>query len=322
MEIIREDAFHDAMTLEVLPYLAKWRTEGYFTASDGKELYYETYHTDALPVRGIAVLIHGFSESVDKFYENVYYFMKLGYDVFLPELRGHGKSFRYVDDRSKVHVPDYRLFVSDLDDLMTKKVIPTNTDGLPYILFAHSMGGAISGLYLEEHPGVFAKAVFSSPMMALNGKPIPVWVQNAVESVFCLAGKGTDYAAGMKPYDGSETFETGFSNSPSRWAYHHERIAQDPLSQTCGATWRMGREMVRMTKAVRRESACARVRTPVLLFSAGNDTLVSGEGQKEFIRKIPRGRILTLDGCKHELYMADEKSLSEYWNAIEAFLAE
>ena len=320
-ELLKEAEYAGRMRNEVLPYLDGRRTSGFFEAAPGQALYYEHYDTEEEP-RGIVVILHGYSESLPKHYETVYYFLRGGYHVRQLSLRGHGKSYRYVSDPSLIHVPHWRLFLTDLDAYLGKVVKPGNRDGLPLILFGHSMGGAIGGLYLERRPDVFSAAVLSSPMMELKSSSVPIGVQYLAEIGACLAGRGKQYAARTKPYDGTWTFEHSNAGTRPRWEYWAGEIPRHREYQTWGASWQMGRELIRMTKAVRAKRSCARVRADVLLLSAGRDRLVTQRGQEEFISRIPGGRIEYFPDATHEIYTAEDPILSRYWTCIADFLTE
>ncbi|MBR4745535.1 MAG: alpha/beta hydrolase, partial [Clostridia bacterium] len=66
------------------------------------------------------------------------------------EQRGHGFSQGKGKEPDVVHVDSYREYVEDLKAFMDHVVNP-QTEGLKHILYAHSMGGAVSALFLEQY---------------------------------------------------------------------------------------------------------------------------------------------------------------------------
>ena len=69
INVISEKDYFNLMSTEVEPYLAKKRKEDYFLSSDGKKIHYEAY--EKLLSRGSVVILHGFTESAEKFREKI-----------------------------------------------------------------------------------------------------------------------------------------------------------------------------------------------------------------------------------------------------------
>ena len=92
-----------------------------------------------------------------------------------PEVRyrGHGRSVRENGNPYVVHVERFHDYVLDLVHLIEKRVKPA-AGMLPVYLYCHSMGGCIGAWTIEEYPGLFDKAVLSSPMLGLSFGKIPV----------------------------------------------------------------------------------------------------------------------------------------------------
>ncbi|MDE6965055.1 MAG: alpha/beta hydrolase, partial [Lachnospiraceae bacterium] len=89
--ILEDSEFHSAMTKKVEPFLAGICQSGYLDVPEGK-LYYEAYCPKE--EKGAIVISHGFSESIEKYKEVIYYFVSAGYRVYLADHRGHGRSLR------------------------------------------------------------------------------------------------------------------------------------------------------------------------------------------------------------------------------------
>ena len=79
INVIEENNYPSLMTDEVEVYLAKRREARYFFSADGKKLHYEAY--EKLLSRGCIIILHGFTESAEKFREVAFYFRKAGYSV-------------------------------------------------------------------------------------------------------------------------------------------------------------------------------------------------------------------------------------------------
>ena len=160
MKIIQEDNFADIMKDEVEPYLYAHCRECYITGAKEPErrekngkLHVKFYETDR--PKGVIIISHGFTEGAQKYDEMIYYFLKAGYHVCMPEHMGHGLSYRLTEDPSLVHIDTWKRFVRDF--LKVCHVVKEQYSELPLFLLAHSMGGAIGtiaagdGAFSEDH---------------------------------------------------------------------------------------------------------------------------------------------------------------------------
>ena len=111
MKIIREENYEYAMRNEVEPYPAAHCRDKFVTGAkeDGQgkttraaKLHVKFYETER--PKGVVIVSHGFTEGVPKYDEMVYYFLKAGYHVCIPEHTGHGLSYRLTEDPSLVPV--------------------------------------------------------------------------------------------------------------------------------------------------------------------------------------------------------------------------
>ena len=108
----REEGFIGKMKTEIEPYVRDRMTEGNYLSKDGMNLHW--LHFEADQPHKTVLLIHGFSEFWQKYYEMLFYFLQSGYSIWMPELRGHGDSEREVDDPSLVHVGSFRDYIADI----------------------------------------------------------------------------------------------------------------------------------------------------------------------------------------------------------------
>ena len=66
----------------------------------------------------------------------------------------------------------------------------------------------------------------------------------------------------------------------------------------------------------------SRIRIPVLLCQAGNDTVVRNDAQNRFVSRVTGCEFFRMPNMKHELYMTDSDMLKQYWERIFAFYEE
>ena len=177
MNWISDDRFAEQMRTEVEPWLAARRETGFDDRVPGQKIYYEHYRAD--DPRGVVVISHGFTESIRKFPESIYYLLQRGFEVWGVDHRGHGLSFRFNDNPLVVHAERFDDYVRDLQHLTETLVKPASGE-LPLYLYCHSMGGCIGARLIETSPDLFQKAVLSSPMLGLSFGKIPLPVEDGV----------------------------------------------------------------------------------------------------------------------------------------------
>jgi lysophospholipase len=299
----------------VLPWAESTLQEGYFTGSDGMKIH---YHYAVHPQEQAAIVIsHGFCEFVCKYYEIMYYFYQMGYSVFFLEYRGHGFSQRYVEELDKVHVRDYQEYVEDLHDFMECVVVEKSLTKT-YVLFAHSMGGCVATLFLEQYPHYFKKAVLSAPLLQMNFRKVPDW-QVSLLMVWCkIAHWDLRYAPGQKGFDNVYVFDTSSCTSEARYAYIFSQRQQEPHYTSYGGTYGWVRASVKAIRRAHKEEA--KIRIPILLFQAGLDGMVKPEGQEAFVRETGQTELVRYENSKHEIFNATADVRQDYYKRIFEFL--
>ena len=77
MRWIRENDYEEVMRTEVEPYVSARKECGFDARVKGQPIYYEHFRTEH--PKGIIVISHGFTESIQKFTESIYYILQAGY---------------------------------------------------------------------------------------------------------------------------------------------------------------------------------------------------------------------------------------------------
>ena len=316
MRWITEENYAGTMRSEVEPYLEARREAGFDERVTGEPIYYEHYRADA--PKGVIVISHGFTESIQKFSEPIYYMLQAGYEVWGVDHRGHGRSCRLNDNPYVVHADRFEDYVLDLRHLVETRVKP-QAGALPLYLYCHSMGGCIGAWTIEAYPGLFQKAVLSSPMLGLSfGKlPLPV-----VSAVMAAKGLGNGGKEPVSPVDAfpDERFEDSAATSECRFLYYREKKTYEKRLQTCGASTKWVREAIRACAHVCAKSEMAKVTIPVLLLQAGRDSYVKNASQDLFAAQVKSCELMRFPSLKHELYMSELNAMKPYWEKIFSFL--
>lgn len=319
MEIISEMGYRDRMEKEAVPFLKEHRYCGFFAPDGQGDIYYERYRQEK--AGGTVVMVHGFSESAEKYAEMIYYFLQAGYQVYIMDVRGHGRSVRSREDLSMVHIDRYERYLSDLEYLAAEIAAKENP-ALPLYLYGHSMGGGIAAAFLEKSPGTFRKAVLSSPMIRPLTGGIPFGAAYGIADMQCRLGKGGCYVVGHHAFAGDETFESSASVSAERYEYYARKRQSEEKFQTNGASYSWLREAARMSKYILKEVNCRKITAEVLLFQAEREEYVDKKAQEKFVSRVESARLVPMAGTKHEIYMSDDGHVVQYLDEILKFFGE
>lgn len=316
--IIPDEQFKAEMNQKVLPCLQSICQSGYVSVAEtGGMLYYETYRPKA--PTGAVVISHGFCESAEKYKEVIYYFILAGYEVYLAEHRGHGRSFRETAHPNMVHVSDFNSYVKDLHIFLCKIVKPLS-NGIPLYLYAHSMGGAIGALYLETYPDTFVKAILSSPMLAISMGPLPVLCARTLGYLMTSLHREETYAPGQHAFIPGGKFEDSCSSCPRRFHYYQEKKERSPLFQNSGSSYGWAYQSLKACRFITQKRNCDKIEVPVLVFRSIKDEVVKSSGIFHFVKNTPSARLIHVDGSRHEIYNSPASVLEIYYQKIFNFL--
>lgn len=315
VKLIREENYAQMMAGVVEPGLKAMREEIAMPLAGGGTLHCEIYNR--YDAKRAVVIVHGYTESAEKFREMAWYFLSSGFSVFSYDQRGHGRSVRGVADTSVTHVDHFSDYLSDLQQFMDQIVRPRMGDA-PVCLYAHSMGGAIGAFALIEHPDWFARAVLNAPMIAPITKPLSRKAAIAMGAMFVKLGKGRERAFVGKPFDAArEKFDASHMTSKARFDYYqHKRNTRREL-QNCSPTYSWVREAAAVTEPLM--AGAPSIKTPVLLCQAAMDSIVGLPEQDQFIALVPGGQKVVF-GAKHELYSSEQSIMEEYVKTVIDFL--
>lgn len=317
--ILHEEGYAESMETVVLPYLAARMSDKYCEREEGKRIFYVCALSDK--PHGIVVISHGYTETVEKHLETIYYFLRAGYHVFMPEHCGHGRSYRMCSDAkdlSLVYVEDYMRYVEDF--LFISRMASKEFPQLPLCLFGHSMGGGIGLAAAAHEPNLFARLVLSSPMIRPLTAPVPWGLACLIAGTCCIMGKSERYVMGQQPYAGLEKFDDSASVSKARFDYYQKKRNENPLFQMSAASYGWLWQTARLNLYLRTK-AWQKIDCPVIVFQAEHDTFVSKSEQDRFVQKLCRrkeaeARFARVPGVKHEIFNSDVKTLEDYWEMV------
>lgn len=317
IEIIPEVNYNYLMKTQVEPYLEKRGKQGFFTSFDGKALHYEAY--DKLLSRGNIIILHGFTESAEKFREIAYYFRKVGYSVFVPDLRGHGKSYRTSQTEEKVEIDSFDTYSKDLDAFIENVVKQTDANREIYI-YSHSLGSTVALLYMLDHPYTVKRAVLSSPMICGN-MGMPTFIAGTVAKLICLFGGEKVPAPGRCVFKKDLTPEESDAQSKARFEYYHEKRKNEPVYRTSGPSFGWVKASLEARDRLLDKAAVDMLKTQLLIFKPETDKQLLGEYTDKFA-ELADTKIKNVKNSRHEIFMSGNDTMEWYIAEVLEFFRE
>ncbi len=311
---MQEDQLERDYTKIVVPFLRDHFEEFTFTGVRKQELRglrpRQEGREDALLILG------GRTEFAEKYAELFFDLQSLGMAIYSYDHRGQGLSQRPLADPHKGHVEDFGDYVEDLKIFLDEVLGQRHRR---VFVLAHSMGGAVTALFLQKHQGYFAGAILSSPMLGINCHPLPCRPMRWMANLAVWAGRGEHYVPQGGPYQGASPFLNNvLTSSRARFVINFSLVVQNPALALGSPTFLWLRQaLYGSAKAV---AGAGRIEIPVLLLQAGNDKVVTAAAQRKFCRNAPQCRLHSVAGARHELLMEKDLLRDEVINILQEFL--
>ncbi len=311
--------YSSVLSETVLPELESVQENRTIPGKNQLPLFCSVFKAEA-PV-GTVLLLHGFTESFFKYSELIFSLLHNHYSVVAYDQRGHGRSGRAegLPNPSVTHVDRFEDYVDDLA-VVCNTLLPDLPR--PWMIFAHSMGGGVTSLYLEQYPDTFSAAALCAPMIAPYTSGIPAGIASGMSKVFCLLGKSRHAPFFMKPYSGPEDFDSSCATDPVRFAWYDAVKAAHTEYQNSIPSNRWIVESIAVTRKILTAGAPEKIVCPVLLCTADKDYSVLPDAQKKFIDRVPKGKHLFVKDSKHEIFRSVNEIFFPWWHEILSFFKE
>ncbi len=314
LQVVKDGEFPEEIA-KIETILENYKNPGEFFAFDGTRIYYEYFLTQG--ARANIVIVHGLSEFCKKFYEVIYYYLNQGYNVFIYDQRCHGLSGRLTDTLDLMHVDHFRDYAKDLKQFIDEVVAPAND--LPLYLYAHSMGCAVSVLYMAGYENTVQKAVFSAPMFAPVVKSVPTWLGLAtmwLGKVFVGTKKRAFISRDFNP---NAPYTTTNCTSEERFRHNMKLRIENENYQSTPMSYGWVYGSLTVKKAVLKRKNIRKLRLPILLLSGEADTTVKNCAQRAFADRCKTCQMVEIPGETHALLASHSGQLEKTLRLILAF---
>jgi lysophospholipase len=259
--------------------------------------------------RGTALVCPGRTEPIEKYFEVARELQERGFAVVIFDWPGQGLSARMRKDPLAGHVRSYGVYVDAL--VRGLEALGRRAPG-PFVVLAHSMGGAISLEALRTRRLSVAAAAFSAPMWG-----IPIWFfQRWYARLARLFGFGGMLA---RPPGPEETFANNqLTHDETRWRVYRDLIAAEPKLAVGEPTIAWIVASMNVLREFFEPAALDHLRQlPTLVAIAEEDTIVKKSAQRKLARRFKAGKTITVDGAGHEILMETDARRTEFWKAFD-----
>ena len=292
---------------------------GGFSTADGAVLRWG--HLAAKRPRAECVLVGGFGDFIEKQFETIRDLAARGLSVWCLDWRGQGGSTR---PKRWPHRPRARRFERDAEELAAFAAAKLES-GLPRVLIAHSMGGAIALLCLRRHPGLFQAAILSAPMLGLLKGRTPPTLLRALTGPVRLTPLGFCRLPGTyrwRPHNPPTPERSRISSDAERCRIRHAWVSSEPALRLDQPTYGWLDPALALIARIGKPSFLAAIKTPILLGSAGREHVVAPAAHHRAARRLPDCTLVELPESKHEPFMERDAIRDQWFARIDSFLAE
>lgn len=242
---------------------------------------------------------------------------ELGFTVFSLDHRGQGASGRMLPESEKGYVENFDFYVDDAEDFL-KNIVLEYAKKKDVFLVSHSMGGAVSLLLAARCGELFKKIVFTSPMWGLIYDMPETLVKIIVKGACCL-GFSRFYAIGKSAKDYLKPFEkTHLTHSFEKYIAQQSFVTQNRSFALGGPAFAWVNESIKAMKKL--PEAAKKVKVPVLLVQAENDTVVSNNAQNIVAANLENCRKTLVEKGFHELLNEEKEFYEKTVSVISDFL--
>lgn len=305
-----------AFAARIKPFFDRNYSFGSFPGTAGVTL---RYAKRVVPEqRGVLVVVNGRTEFLAKYAELLYDLRDLPLSVYIFDQRGQGASERLLPDHDKGYVRCFKDYVSDLAIFIDTVVQPDKK--VPLFILSHSTGGLASGLYANDHPDSVQGLILCAPMLGLHTAPFPTPVARLLSWSATRLGFGSSYVPGGGPYNPARSFSVNtVTHSQARFGLNQRLVSSYPGNALGSPTYAWISQA--FAGIDRLAAKHGRLKMPVLLLSAGEDTVVDNKAEAEFCQTLPSCTLVDMPGSRHEILMEEDSIRNRALALIREFVA-
>ena len=297
----------------LMPLGFRW---GCYVADDGALLRWG--HLPVADARAECVMVGGLGEFIEMQFETARDLAARGIAVWCLDWRGQGGSARPPRWPARAEARRFDRDAADLAGFAAERL----TRGLPRLLIAHSMGGAIALLCLHRQPSSFDAAVLSAPMLGLRIGRLPYSLLRSVTLPLRFGVGRAFVPLARRPRPGGPDPATSRASSdPERCRLRYAWSMACPQLRLGRPTFAWLDATLGVLPRLGRAEFLAAIDTPILLGSPALDIVVASAAQRRASRLLPDCTFVELAGSKHHPFLERDIVREEWLGHIDRFVA-
>lgn len=293
---------------------------GSFQNADGAKIRFGHLKPEG-PCNGTMVMVPGFREPIEKYFETIRDMNARGYEVFIMDWRGQGGSERHLKNApQKPYSEGFDRDIRDLHQFITDIVKPG--EDKKAVLCAHSMGGHLGLRYIKEHQDTFDCMITTAPMFEIETSVFPRPVAKRMVQ-FAKTGRilekympgGADWEPQKKKFS-----ENHMTSDPARWQVQETLMEQKPELRVGDATYGWLYHAFASMEILNNENYLKEIKIPVLMATPRADVIVDMKAQERASTLIPDCTRIDIPGAQHEIWMEKDEYRTLWLAEIDKFL--
>ncbi len=264
--------------------------------------------------KGSFIISPGRTEYIEKYAETILALNERGFNVLIIDHRGQGLSDRLGKEYWHGDIDDF-----DNSSIHLGNAINEFNDELPHprFILSHSMGGMIvlNGL-IKNYFGEIKGAIFNAPMWSI--KPSP-FAKQLVYGLCKTGFKGKTAPTLNVKWSPNDFSTNDVSHDKIRFARNNALMLCEPRLQLGGPTNAWVKSSYDIFKNFTAENL-SKITIDILVFQAGNETLVDNAGQEKIAKLLPNAKIIKIENAKHEMLVEIEEIRTQVWHHIDEYL--
>lgn len=304
----------------------------FFTSGDNHQIRWgnmaaQRASSDTAKTKGVILLLNGRTEFMEKYSKVALNLSSLGYQVMSLDWRGQGLSVRELKNRDKGYIRDFQIYLDDLEIFCKLHLAPLK---VPVTIIAHSMGGHIALRFMAQYSNTgivnFKKVILISPMIDIITLPVSGsvaslladWGSRQIAHIAIIAGLETKYIAGGTDYcKDTVKFENNvLTHDYDNFWMEHKEIEKNRNLALGGVTWGWLNAAFYSIDMLRSKKYLSAIKTPVWIFSAEEDRVVSNRAQQIACRMLSKGHFISIHGARHEILFESEHIKKVLWDQL------
>lgn len=271
--------------------------------------------------RGCVLFWIGWGEWLEKYASTAQAFNTRGFEVIILERRGQGLSSRFMDDRTKGWLPDFRELIADFDAFYAQYFAG---ESAPLLLAGHSMGAhLLLRWYVEANPPENIHGlILLSPMIRVLTSPFSYATAQLICFFANLFGLGRYCAPGQSGFDQVNVAFNKNVCTRDEEQYKGMIVAlrDNPMLKVGGITYGWLASAFRSAEALMKRLRLGAPQGPYLVLGSENDPLVETQAIKEIAALLPNCESHFYVGAAHELLHETPDIRHKVWAEMDKFI--